>query len=159
MKTLVALQDKSLLDVLIPTLRHLTWSEESQIQVIHVVQPPYQAYYADMDLHEKVHRIAAEMVSSVVQELQAAVPSVRVDGAVLEGDPKEEIIKAAWLLPADLIVVGSHGRGLMGRVFLGSVSLAVHSAAPCPVLIARPMLTADQHLEEQAGSAKPIAVP
>ncbi len=36
---------------------------------------------------------------------------------------------------ADLLVLGSHGRGPLGRVVLGSVSDAVVRAAACPVLV------------------------
>jgi nucleotide-binding universal stress UspA family protein len=38
---------------------------------------------------------------------------------------------------ADLIVVGSHGRSAIGRLFLGSVSKQVATEAPCSVLVAR----------------------
>jgi len=54
-----------------------------------------------------------------------------------EGLPAEEIVKAAQSWPADLIVIGSHGRGGLGRVFLGSVAEAVMHHAPCPVLVVR----------------------
>ena len=38
---------------------------------------------------------------------------------------------------ADLIVVGSHGRGTVGRFLIGSVSDHVVRNAPCPVLVVR----------------------
>jgi nucleotide-binding universal stress UspA family protein len=37
-----------------------------------------------------------------------------------------------------MVVVGSHGRGAMGRLFLGSVSEHVVRNASCPVLVVRP---------------------
>jgi nucleotide-binding universal stress UspA family protein len=37
-----------------------------------------------------------------------------------------------------MIVVGTHGRGPIGRLLLGSVSEHVVRNAPCPVLVARP---------------------
>ncbi len=39
---------------------------------------------------------------------------------------------------ADVIVVGSHGRGAIERLLLGSVSEQVVRHAPCPVLVVRP---------------------
>jgi nucleotide-binding universal stress UspA family protein len=54
-----------------------------------------------------------------------------------EGHPAEEIVEAAEAWPADLIVIGSHGRGGLGRVLLGSVAEAVMRHAPCPVLVVR----------------------
>jgi universal stress protein A len=45
--------------------------------------------------------------------------------------------EAASSLPADLMVVGSHGRSGLGRVLLGSVAERVVRHAPCPVLVIR----------------------
>ncbi len=56
---------------------------------------------------------------------------------VWTGDPGESIVSAAESEGADLIVVGTHGRGTIGRLLLGSVSAHVVRYAPCPVLVAR----------------------
>ena len=53
------------------------------------------------------------------------------------GVPGAEIVKAAREWPADLIVIGSHGRSGMQRALLGSVAEAVMRHAPCPVLVVR----------------------
>lgn len=53
------------------------------------------------------------------------------------GKPAEEIVRAAREWPADMIVIGSHGRGGIGRVLLGSVAESVARHAPCPVLVVR----------------------
>jgi nucleotide-binding universal stress UspA family protein len=63
--------------------------------------------------------------------------SLEITTEVLEGSPKELIVDEAKRWGADLIVVGSHGRGSVGRFFLGSVSLAVAAHAPCSVEIVR----------------------
>lgn len=63
---------------------------------------------------------------------------LKVTFLVWTGDPGESIIAAAEAEAADLIVVGTHGRGPIGRLFLGSVSQHVVHNAPCPVLVARP---------------------
>jgi len=62
---------------------------------------------------------------------------VRVTFLVWDGDPAESIVAAAESEGADLIMVGSHGRGAIGRLLLGSVSEYVMRNAPCPVLVAR----------------------
>jgi nucleotide-binding universal stress UspA family protein len=56
---------------------------------------------------------------------------------VLSGSPASEIVKAAKEWTADLIVIGSHGRGGIQRALLGSVAEWVMRHAPCPVLIIR----------------------
>lgn len=54
------------------------------------------------------------------------------------GDPGEQIVSAAEAEHADLVVVGSHGRGAVGRFFIGSVSEYVVRHAHCPVVVVRP---------------------
>ncbi len=66
---------------------------------------------------------------------EAGVP---VSFLVWTGDPGDMIISAAEAEHVDMIVVGSHGRGAVGRLFLGSVSEHVVRNAPCPVLVVRP---------------------
>ncbi len=58
---------------------------------------------------------------------------------VWEGEPGDGIVAAADAEHADLIVVGTHGRGGVGRSILGSVSDHVIRHAPCPVLVVRPV--------------------
>jgi nucleotide-binding universal stress UspA family protein len=53
------------------------------------------------------------------------------------GKPALEIVKSAKEWPADVIVLGSHGRTGVARVFLGSVAEAVLRHAPCSVLVIR----------------------
>ena len=53
------------------------------------------------------------------------------------GRPVDEILDLAEEIGADMIVVGSHDRGPVGRLLLGSVSEAVVRGARCPVLVAR----------------------
>jgi len=53
------------------------------------------------------------------------------------GKPGTEIVKAAENWSAHMIVIGSHGRGGLGRLLLGSVAEAVVRHATCPVLVVR----------------------
>lgn len=54
-----------------------------------------------------------------------------------DGDPGQSIVESALSEDVDLVVVGSHGRGAVGRILLGSVSQYVIANAGCPVLVAR----------------------
>ena len=87
---------------------------------------------------QRVDEVRSER-EHVAQSLVARGRSagVAVDFLVWEGDPGESIVEAAAAEAADLIVVGSHGRGTMGRVLIGSVSDHVVRNAPCPVLVVR----------------------
>ena len=77
------------------------------------------------------------------QQAQALVERGRLTGIdvsflIWTGDPGDMIVEAAEAEHADMILVGSHGRGAVGRLFLGSVSEHVVRNAPCPVLVVRP---------------------
>ena len=56
---------------------------------------------------------------------------------ILEGDPVDEILSFADNERADLIVMGSRGRGALAGALLGSVSSGVAQHASVPVLIAK----------------------
>lgn len=51
--------------------------------------------------------------------------------------PAAEIIRYANDATIDVIVIGTHGRGTMAHLFMGSVAEQVVRAAPCPVLTVR----------------------
>lgn len=63
-----------------------------------------------------------------------ALPVKRVD---LEGYPPDVLVEYADEQDADLIVVGSRGRGDLASLVLGSTSHRVVNHAPCDVLVAR----------------------
>jgi nucleotide-binding universal stress UspA family protein len=54
---------------------------------------------------------------------------------VWEGDPAEAILAASEAEGVDAIVLGSHGRGLLGRLILGSTSERVAEGARCEVFV------------------------
>jgi nucleotide-binding universal stress UspA family protein len=57
---------------------------------------------------------------------------------IWDGQPAVCITDAAAAESASTIVIGSHGRGRLGRAIAGSVSEAVRAAAPCPVHVVQP---------------------
>jgi nucleotide-binding universal stress UspA family protein len=62
---------------------------------------------------------------------------IEIEKEILIGSAKKIIVKEAEDWEADLIVVGSHGYGFLGRALLGSVSDAVIHHAPCSVLVVK----------------------
>ena len=67
--------------------------------------------------------------------VRAEIPlNVRVQRLLREGDPAKEIIASAVEWDADLVVMGTHGRGRLGTFLLGSTAEAVIRGSPCPVL-------------------------
>jgi len=68
---------------------------------------------------------------------QAKKEGVKFFSSVLEGNPAVEIVKYAQENGADLIVVGTLGRGGLSRFLLGSTAEKVIRTAPCPVMVVR----------------------
>lgn len=63
------------------------------------------------------------------------------------GSPAEEIVRCATEREVDLIVMGTHGRGGVSHLLLGSVAEKVIRTAPCPVLVIRQAAAVATHLE------------
>lgn len=81
-------------------------------------------------------RAQREVVAQELVERGRAL-GVAVSFLIWEGEPGESIVEAARAERADIVIVGSHGRGSVGRLFIGSVSEHVVRNAPCPVLVVR----------------------
>jgi len=62
---------------------------------------------------------------------------VAADIVVRNGTAAVEIVEVAKILPADLVIVSTHGPGGVMRIFLRSVVEYVVLHAPCPVLVVR----------------------
>ncbi len=72
-----------------------------------------------------------------------------VHRAVRVGSPTDSLLRAS--AEADLLVVGSHGRGSVGAALLGSVASGVSAQAACPVVVHRDP-------EASPGSCGPVVV-
>jgi nucleotide-binding universal stress UspA family protein len=75
----------------------------------------------------------------VLEELEdflgdARAAGVKAEGEVLVGRESVEIVERAQTLPADLVVMGTHGRGGFEKWVLGSITEKVIRQAPCPIL-------------------------
>lgn len=127
----------------LPALRALP------VQVVSVVDAPFpftaansdagpsmhaaiQAYYDSLpSLREATSRIAND------RSTRLSAAGVTATAEMREGDAADELIAAAAASHADGIVIGSHGRTGVSRLFLGSVARTVLFNAPCSVLIVR----------------------
>ena len=60
-----------------------------------------------------------------------------VTGEIVHGDPRHVLVETAARRGVDLMVVGSHGGGGIGRALVGSVASWVVAHAPCNVMVVR----------------------
>lgn len=82
-------------------------------------------------------RAAPELLQAAVSRLQFHHRQVAVTTKLVEGEPKDEILREAEAWKAERIVLGSHGRGRVERVLLGSTAAGVAADATCTVHIVR----------------------
>lgn len=79
---------------------------------------------------------AEEILAERLAGWSEQFPDVRVERAVVESGPAKELVARSET--AQVLVVGSHGRGGFAGLLLGSVGAAVADGARCAVIVARP---------------------
>jgi nucleotide-binding universal stress UspA family protein len=111
------------------------------LYVVHAYEPPNlihtggiaPGHYEAWD--QNVRAGANEKLDFLVAE--AVGLGIQADRTVEAGFPEEAIVNAARDFDADLIVMGTHGRKGVSRMFMGSVAARVVATAPCAVLTVR----------------------
>lgn len=112
----------------LPYALRLARKANAELRLVHVF-PPGEAT-------NKAARIAAYVRKLGVRADHLGGVPVRVD--VLDGPIEERLGAYAGATPCDLIVLSTHGRGTLGRLWFGSVADVIVRSAPCPVLTVRP---------------------
>ena len=120
---------------------------EAQLVLVHVVQISAIAdqvlkMSATEHLKESPKGIMEKLSQNVLDKarkhaLRAGVSDEQVATVTTDGNQAGQLIQTAKRRKADLIVLGSRGRGRLEGLLLGSVSQKVAALAPCPCLIAR----------------------
>jgi universal stress protein A len=143
MKTILVSVDFS--DVTLKVVKsavHLAKPFQSKILLVHVFEPgpPLMGIGGGPDVvpvpqtHEP---IAPPDYTERFARLQEMISSIGLVSTIVElqGIPAELILSQAENSRVDLIVLGSHSRGPLSHLFLGSVADGVLQRARCPVLI------------------------
>jgi len=115
----------------------------AELHIVHVVSPPYPTMHRDgrtPDRLEAFNMIGLDAQNELPWLYSQNISDLgpRVTGHLCLGRPDREIVLLAAKIRADLIVIGTHGRTTLERVFLGSVAERVLRAASCTVLTVRP---------------------
>ena len=139
MRVIIAIDDSGCSRLAIDAVVNRHWSGSTQFRVIHVVEPIVlqygmiapQAVELMIEAEQKLKKHGQELIDATVAKLQSLFGDVT--GEVLHGNVSDTIVEDATEWHADLIVIGSHGRTGMDRMFLGSVAEKVINRAPCSV--------------------------
>jgi len=130
------------------TARDMARLHHARLHVIHAVGDPFRSMLAvestGLDLPAVVRQwteAAQERLATLVEE--HPIEPALLTTAVLSGSPANAIVKYAEEQQADLIVIGSHGRGAVSRLLLGSVAERVLHLAGRPVFV---VAHRDRHL-------------
>jgi nucleotide-binding universal stress UspA family protein len=128
-----------------PHAIHLAVALGAEMTILHVLPAPvgvlavdggYVAQEIWDDLYSGLRAHADAELDRLVKE--AVGNGVRVTTSIVDGGTADEqIVGAARDLKADMLVLGTHGRTGVAKLFLGSVAARVVATAPCPVLTVR----------------------
>jgi universal stress protein A len=126
---------KKALEYAVPLARE----HEAAITLLYVVPPAYGAgEYGEINYAQLEASMRQDGEKALAKLAAFELPgNVTADTLVRVGSPSREIIETAADLPADLIVISTHGRTGLKHVFLGSVAEHVVQRAPCPVFVVR----------------------
>ena len=115
----------------------------ADLVLLHVLAPPLPLMagdgYVSPQVYEDLDRSARAYASKELAGLvaKARKAGVRANAVLRDGIAHEQIARAARSPRADMIVIGTHGRTGLAKLFLGSVAGRVVSTATCPVMTVR----------------------
>ncbi|KAK9147027.1 hypothetical protein Sjap_006930 [Stephania japonica] len=132
----------------------LTWAIKNVISqnskdtlvLLYAKQPPVvftsfdgtgYLFSSDIVSLDKYRDDVAENVIERARRLCRDLNNVKVEVRVETGDPRDVICEAAEKVGADVLVMGTHGYGLIKRALVGSVSNHCSQKAKCPVLVVK----------------------
>jgi nucleotide-binding universal stress UspA family protein len=145
-KILTPLDGSAFAEHALPLALCLARRADAALRLIHVL-PPVSAVSGEAALHREDfsleehlrerQRVAAEAYLSAVCRRVAASGDVKPSVVPAEGDVAAVLRAVVAAEKADLVVMATHGRGALGRLWLGSVADELARTSPAPVLLVR----------------------
>jgi len=111
---------------------------KAELLLLHVVETLAVGYASDLfpvpmaEVFEEFSSYARSELTKLAEECRAT--GVTVKELVVQGKPSAEILRVAAEQTADMIVLGTHGKGMLDQAIFGSTTERVVRKAPCPVL-------------------------
>ncbi|PWY54360.1 universal stress protein [Legionella qingyii] len=142
---MLALDGSKISDSLIGEVIKLTNGQNANVRIIHVIDENFVIYggpsFDYLSFIAACKEDGEKLLNNAAQKI-ASQSSIKPETSILELKPlqgriAEVIVEAAKEWPADLLVIGTHGRRGFSRLFLGSVAENVVRIATTPVLLVR----------------------
>ncbi len=114
---------------------------DAELILLHVVENLTVGYASDLfpvpmaEVFQEISGYAKTELAKLGQEAREREITVRE--LVVQGKPSAEIIRIAAENEIDVIVLGTHGKGMLDQALFGSTTERVVRRAPCPVLTVR----------------------
>jgi nucleotide-binding universal stress UspA family protein len=132
---------------------------DAELTLLHVVETVAVGYASDLfpvpmaEVFQEISGYARSELEKLAAE--ARDRGVRVKEQVTQGKPASEIIRVARESAIDMIVLGTHGKGVLDHALFGSTTERVVRKAPCPVLTCR--LSEHEFVDNPGPGAPPPA--
>ncbi|KAK7392076.1 hypothetical protein VNO78_20503 [Psophocarpus tetragonolobus] len=128
------------------SLKNLVFQNSKDTLILLYVKPPRVSFSAfdgtgylfSSDITATMERYSQQVADCVMEKAKRLCHNIEnVETRVENGDPRDVICEMAQRLGIDILVMGSHGYGLIKRAFLGSVSNHCAQNVKCPLLIVK----------------------
>ena len=117
---------------------HHAATQHRPLLIVHAIAPPHVQDGLGVgmpELRKEMRVIGRRSLDGALARVQAVEPGVEVKVHLAFGATHDVLLDS--LTGAQLLVVGSRGRGTLASLVLGSVSAGVAATAPCPVAVIR----------------------
>lgn len=139
----------------LPLAMSIAAESQAVLELLHVCEPPsYAGFEKDesLDVDPVVKTRSEEYLNGVAEQIRA-VSTISVGIKLLKGRPANQLLSHFSLSSVDLVVLSTHGRGLLSRYWFGSVADELIRSADVPLLLVRPREN-DPDLKLQPAVAK-----
>jgi nucleotide-binding universal stress UspA family protein len=139
MKVLAAIDLSRASSYVVEAVHRVATATDAEVHLLHVVTPlpsiagpEFQPVMEPMVLADS-YLDEQDQLNGLMSQLTDV--GVNAKALIATGNPVSAVLREAKRLDAELIVVGSHGHGLLYDALLGSVSTGILRKSPIPVLV------------------------
>jgi len=139
MKLLAAVDLSKASGYVIEAVHRVASATDAEVYVLHTIIPlpgiagpefnPVTEYQEMSERYQDEQDQLNELVSQLVDV------DVNATALMVQGDPAKTILTEAERLDAELVVIGSHGHGMMFDALVGSISAGILRKSTIPVLV------------------------